>query len=124
MNGIGMKSKRRRDWTDAHAKVEEEGGCRLAKDPVHRIHCAGPIDPAHVIDRSLGGGMEPASVVPLCRHHHSAFDAHELDLLGHLTRDEEVAAVQAVGLESARIRICPSDYSPFLVSARKADFAA
>jgi hypothetical protein len=46
--------------------------------------CGGlPVDPAHLVPRSLGGFDEPACVVPLCRCH-GAFDRGELDLLPHL----------------------------------------
>ena len=44
----------------------------------------GPIDPAHLIPRSLGGCGDPTCVVPLCRWHHRAYDRGELDLLPYL----------------------------------------
>jgi hypothetical protein len=44
----------------------------------------GEIDPAHLIPRSLGGCGDVFCVVPLCRHHHRAYDRGELDLLPHL----------------------------------------
>jgi len=122
MRGIGMKNRTVRSWREGREKAEDEG-CRLAKTMPGHV-CEGPLETAHIIDRSLGGGMEPDHVLGLCRKAHSAYDAHELDLLGHLTREEEVAAVQAIGLESARIRICPSDYTPFLASCRRETFAA
>ncbi len=43
------------------------------------------IDPAHVVSRALGGCDSADCVVPLCREHHSAYDAGELDLSLHLT---------------------------------------
>jgi hypothetical protein len=43
-----------------------------------------PVDPAHLVPRSLGGCDHPDCVVPLCRHHHRIYDHGELDLLPHL----------------------------------------
>jgi hypothetical protein len=49
----------------------------------------------------------PVRIVPLCRKHHRAYDAHELDLLPYLTVEEQAQAVlDAGGLELARNRIC------------------
>lgn len=92
MTPIGAKN--RRDWTEATRKCEEEGACRVC----------GPceiLDPAHVIHRSQGGGMSPAAIVPLCREHHRAYDAGDLDLIPHLTREEQLEAVRVVGLSRA-----------------------
>lgn len=44
----------------------------------------GPVDPAHLVSRSLGGCDHPDCVVPLCRHHHRIYDSGGLDLLPHL----------------------------------------
>jgi hypothetical protein len=44
----------------------------------------GPVDPAHLVPRSLGGCDQPDCVVPLCRHHHRIYNSGELDLLPHL----------------------------------------
>ena len=43
------------------------------------------IDPAHLVSRALGGCDSAKCVVPLCREHHSEYDAGELDLSLHLT---------------------------------------
>ena len=43
-----------------------------------------PVDPAHVVPRSLGGCDHPDCVVPLCRVHHRRYDHGELDLTSHL----------------------------------------
>jgi hypothetical protein len=49
------------------------------------IVCGGrPVDPAHLIPRSLGGCDEPDCVVPLDRRCHRAYDRGQLDLLPHL----------------------------------------
>jgi cytochrome c553 len=47
--------------------------------------CGGrPVDPAHLVPRSLGGCAHPDCVAPLCRRCHQAYDRGELDLLPHL----------------------------------------
>jgi hypothetical protein len=43
-----------------------------------------PVDPAHLVPRSLGGCDHPDCVVPLDRCCHRAYDRGELDLLPHL----------------------------------------
>jgi hypothetical protein len=49
------------------------------------IVCGGrPVDPAHLIPRSLGGCDEPDCVVPLDRRCHRAYDCGQLDLLPYL----------------------------------------
>jgi hypothetical protein len=68
----------------------------------------GPIDPAHLIPRSLGGCGGAPCVVPLCRHHHRAYDRGELDLLPYLEpawRAQLAHAVGHVGLVGALRRI-------------------
>jgi hypothetical protein len=68
----------------------------------------GPIDPAHLLPRSLGGCGDPACVVPLCRWHHRAYDRGELDLLPYLEpawRGQLAHAVGHVGLIRALRRI-------------------
>lgn len=75
------------------------------------IVCGQPgCDPAHVIDRALGGGDHQNDVVPLCRGCHRAYDTGALDLLPHLNghRTEQAHAVRLVGLEAAYRRITNS----------------
>jgi hypothetical protein len=43
-----------------------------------------PVDPAHLVPRSLGGCEHPDCVVPLCRSCHRAYDRGALDVLPHL----------------------------------------
>jgi hypothetical protein len=62
-----------------------------------------PTDRAHLIDRSLvvDPYSDPRRVVFLCRPHHDAYDAHELDLLAILEkwhRAELAYAVEIFGL--------------------------
>jgi len=60
------------------------------------------IDAAHVIARSLGGRNLPQSVIPLCRDCHRLSHEHRLEILPLLRREEEVEAVEVVGIERAR----------------------
>lgn len=83
-----------RDWSDAVAKVQDEGMCRGCGS-------SQMLDPAHVIPRSRGGDMSADAVVPLCRSCHSAYDAGGLELLSALTRVEQVHAVELVGIAEA-----------------------
>lgn len=76
------------------------------------------IDPAHVVDRSLGGCDLPDCVVPLCRaldwSCHDRYDAGELDLLPYLEprhRVEQRHAVGHVGIARAFRRTAPSLYA-------------
>ena len=54
--------------------------------------------------------MGADSIVPLCREHHSAYDAHHFDLLPYLSLPEQAEAVSIVGIERARMRTFPSAY--------------
>lgn len=125
----------KRDWAAAREKVEREGGCRLAYQ-LER-HCVGPIQAAHIIGREVDKNALPGDhfnditgkwyvyavrIVPLCRHHHRLYDAHELDLLGYLTAEEEAQAVLDAGsLETARRRICPTAYGQNPYPAEEAE---
>jgi hypothetical protein len=111
----------KRDWSDARAKVEEEGCCRVCGSGTN-------VEAAHITGRKhdeplLGSQtlyVHPNRIVPLCgdyigdewRHGcHGRYDAHELDLLSYLTTAEQAQAVQDAGsIESARARLCPSAY--------------
>lgn len=97
----------KRDWTEAWLKVRSEGHCRVCGSVFQ-------LDPAHVIDRSIGGKQEADSIVPLCRSCHDAYDGsgpngQTLDLLPHLTKDEQAEAVRVLGLTRALARLCPSE---------------
>lgn len=119
----------RRQWQQAREKVDHEGMCRVAAGGWGRNPCdESTVEAAHIIGREHDKNMPmfrfgrptapwrsytvaPCRIVPLCRKHHRAYDAHELDLLGYLTPEEEAQAVLDAGsLESARRRLCPSEY--------------
>jgi len=83
--------------------------------------CDGPVQPAHLVDRSLGGCDDARCVVGLCYRHHEEYDAHRLDLLSHLEpwhRDRVAHAVMHVGLVAALERLTGDRWAP--VAAREA----
>lgn len=90
----------KRDWGAARAKVDDEGCCRV---------CGGTwnIEAAHIIPRSriTSGGEDARNIVPLDRMCHVAYDEGTLDLLPHLTLDEQAYAAELVGLAEAYQRI-------------------
>lgn len=116
----------KRDWSSARQKVVDEGTrCRVCKRTL-RVEAAHIIGREH--DRDSRNGLvwghdadacfvRPDRIVPLCgpatdlNTCHGKYDAHRLDLLPHLTREEEAQAVADVGLEAARMRLCPSAYA-------------
>jgi hypothetical protein len=79
--------------------------------------CDGPVQPAHLIDRSLApaAGDHPLAVVPLCARHHVLYDDHKLDLSPYLEphwRESVAWAVGAVGLFGALKRITGTEWAP------------
>jgi hypothetical protein len=59
--------------------------------------CGGrPVDPAHLVPRSLGGCDHPACALALCRACHAAFDRGRLDLLPHLEPDHRAEPAHAL----------------------------
>lgn len=78
-----------------------------------------PTDRAHLVDRSLAPDPfeDPLRTVPLCRQHHEAYDAHQLDLLGELGvhHRQEIATAVLVhpgGLLGALERITGHRWQP------------
>lgn len=111
------RSQPKRNWKDARAKVDIEAVCRYMapdSDP-----CQGPLEAAHIVSRQHDlfahegavAWVNPHRIVPLCKKHHRAYDAHELDILAALTTREQAQAVEDCGsIETARVRTCPSLY--------------
>lgn len=88
-------------------KVRREG-CRLSG-----VSAEGAVvDPAHVVDRSLGGCDDPLCVVGLRRDLHEAYDRHELDLLPFLTLAEQAHAAGHLGLARAFRRVTGGRVEP------------
>lgn len=93
---------RHRNWADARRKITDAGRCRVCRTATP------PIDAAHVIPRSLApnGGEHSNAIVELCRHCHTRYDMHDLDLLPYLSMAEQLSAVTvAGGIEAARRQI-------------------
>jgi 5-methylcytosine-specific restriction endonuclease McrA len=87
----------RRVWTQAIAKVLEEGQCR---------NCGASeiLDPAHVIPRSRIGteGDDPRNIITLCRLCHQQFDhGTGLDVLPLLSLAEQSYIAGLVGIAEA-----------------------
>jgi len=97
-----------RDWSSALEKKAREGKCRVcgstdglaAAHTIGREHDAPIGDPSFCVYK-----VEADDTVPLCRRHHDAYDARQLDLLPYLNNVEQARAVLHVGLEAARKRL-------------------
>jgi hypothetical protein len=78
--------------------------------------CGGrPVDPAHLVPRSLGGCDQPECVVPLDRRCHRAYDRGELDLLPHLEpryRAELAHGLAHIGLVALLRRVTGARWAP------------
>lgn len=84
-------------------------GC-IVCGPSHDDFTCGPIDPAHIIDRSLltEGQDEPLAVVGLGRALHTRYDENGFDLLPFLerkARKELGFAVERFGLLATLRRV-------------------
>jgi hypothetical protein len=110
------QSEPKRDWTDANAKVEIEGRCRVCGwegEGLERAHIMGRRydQPVHTGTRTLY--VNPLDVLPLCpvfapEKCHHRYDHRELDLLPFLAPEEQTRAVEvAGGIEAARKRVAP-----------------
>lgn len=100
----------RYDYTEARAKVDREGCCRV---------CGGrrQLEAAHIVpkayDPDLGKGLRivtDLAIVPLCgplTDHacHTRYDRHELNLLPYLTNAEQGEAVAKMGMDRALHRM-------------------
>jgi hypothetical protein len=72
-----------------------------------------PVDPAHLVPRSLGGCDEPDCVVPLCRIHHRMYDRGDLDPLPYLEprhRAELAHGVLHLGLVGLLRRVTTTEW--------------
>jgi predicted restriction endonuclease len=109
---------KRRDWTEARAKVDDEAQCRVCgkHEGVRYVDANGMwsrvrLEAAHLWQRSQGGTENPNNIVPLCQDCHRLLDAHRLNI-GHVLTDEENAELtrQAGSIGSAYRRAYPIDY--------------
>ena len=90
-----------RDWSEARAKCDQEGRCRVCRRRER------PVEAAHILPRSVvpNGGEDGRNIVPLCREHHGEYDADRLDLLPWLSPEEQSYAVELAGGIIAALRI-------------------
>lgn len=117
----------KRDWTDARAKVEEEGCCRICKRsdrPLEAAHVLGREhdEPKMRMDPSTGEliptrvlYVDPLRVFPACGPFpngcHGDAEYRRINVLPYLTLEEQVQAVKdAGGIEPARIRLAPVEH--------------
>lgn len=114
------RSEPKRDWTLARAKVELEGACRYCHVEYKHLEAAHLIGRKHDEPHPDGTKriwVNPDRIIPLCAEHHRLFDAHQLDLIGYLSLEEQLRAVSDCGsLEIARRRLAPSAYVESLAS--------
>lgn len=108
-----------RDWSDARAKIEAEGRCRVCGRDDADLRALGRpaherVEAAHVIGRAYDGPhpdgrpgrwVNPDDVVPLCTEDHRDYDAHRLNLAPYLKPVEYVRATRLVGHGPAERRI-------------------
>lgn len=125
-----------RDWTDARAKVDEEGSCRICKRSAAPGH---PLEAAHVLGRehdepkvSAHTGeilkalyVHPDRIVVLCGPFpegcHGDVDYNRVNLVHHLTIEEQIQAVKdAGGIAPAWVKLAPvgPDLAPAQGAAR------
>lgn len=110
-----------RDWTAALQKVRREGTCRVCDRSDDDLVAVGQhVEAAHTIGRGHDrrpepGGpvvVDPDDVCPLCSGCHRDYDGRRIDLLPHLTRVEQAAAVRHVGLVAAHHRLTSTRTPP------------
>jgi hypothetical protein len=90
------------------AKVKREG---------LRIEAAGHfssghLEPAHIVSRTHGGCNDEDCVTALTHTQHLLYDRGELDVLPHLTLDEQAHAVKHIGILGALKRTTGENYVP------------
>jgi hypothetical protein len=74
-----------------------------------------PVDPAHLVPRSLGGCDDAECVIPLCRVCHGAFDELRLEVLPHLEpgyRTELAHALRHLSLAALVERVTAHRWPP------------
>jgi hypothetical protein len=79
----------------AQRKKVKRQGCRITGEHGGHVH------PAHVCDRGLGGCEHEDCVIGLRADYHRLYDMQKIDVLPHLTKEEQAHLVSHVGLISA-----------------------
>lgn len=120
-------SKRRsepdRDWTDARAKVDHEGCCRICKRSdvvLEAAHVMGRAYDEPKVNRTTGEILQklyvdPDRIFPACGPSpggcHGEAERKEINVLEHLTLEEQVRAVKdAGGIGLAFRELAPVDH--------------
>ena len=90
------------------AKVEREGPRleTLISIPAEEV------DPAHIVPRGIGGCDHEDCVIGLKRADHRAYDRGEVDILPHLTLEEQAHTVSHLGILGALKRTTGERYVP------------
>jgi hypothetical protein len=134
-----------REWALALAKVEEEGQCRACGrsdgclEAAHVLGREHDVKPPLVWDQANDGEewewkrpflVAPQRIIPLCGPVSDPTSCHGLDHAGKLNKlkllrvDEQLQAVaDAGGIENARVRLDPDDYTEHMRAARVAQIA-
>jgi len=114
------RSEPKRDWTDARAKVDHEGCCRICKRTDRKLEAAHVLGREHdepKVSKTTGEILQelyvhPDRVFPACGPFpagcHGDAEYRRINVLSHLTLEEQLQAVKdAGGIEAARIRLEP-----------------
>lgn len=123
------RSQPKRDWREAQAKLEDEAECRFCGKGINleKCHISGrKYDQPHPErPESSVLWVNPLDIVILdgpstdsgsC---HYKFDHGLIDLQEFLTVEEQARCVEVLGgIENARMRLAPSDYSSLMREAR------
>ena len=109
-----------RDWTKADEKCRQEGRCRrCGVARIERAHLAPRTHDPRISFKSKKREVVADNCIPLCPSCHRKFDHKEIDILEHLTLDEQLHVVRALGgIENARMRLAPLDYKTNMAQAR------
>lgn len=111
-----------RFWDDARAKVEQEGACRICKRTDLKLEAAHVLGRAYDEPRIGASGqplkelyVDPDRIIPACgpfpENCHGDVDLKRIDLLPHLTIEEELRAVKdAGGIQAARTLLAPVEH--------------
>ena len=88
-------------------RYKPEGIAKVIQEPECRVCGQTGVQAAHLWPKSLGAkGYDVADlIVSLCRDCHERFDAGKLELLPHLSFEEQAAVVRYAGIERARKRL-------------------
>lgn len=140
------RSQPARDWRLAVLKVQEEAECRACRRSGVALECAHVLGREHDVKPPLvltdgtteedwGWGkrpilVAPQRIIPLCGPATDFDTCHgkqhrgELNVLKLLRPDEQLQAVaDADGIENARVRLDPDDYTDHMQAARVAQIA-